>query len=161
MKHRILFVCTGNICRSPMGEFILKDLVTKRGLADQFEIASAAVTTEEIGNPIYPPARQKLSQYGIGTPDNELGVGKKRARQLTRRDYETYDLLIGMDDWNMRGMRQIAGGDPYGKLHMMLDYTDRPGEAIDDPWYTRDFETAYREIREGCEGLLEAVSGKT
>ncbi len=112
---RVLFVCHGNICRSPMAEFILKDLVKKAGLEDQFSIASAATSTEEIGNPVYPPARRKLAQHGISCEG-------KRARQLRREDYEDWDLLIGMDQANIRNMRRICGGDPEGKIHLMLEY---------------------------------------
>lgn len=152
----VLFVCTGNICRSPMAEFMLKDMVTKLHCADDFRIASAAITTEEIGNPIYPPAKKKLAENGIGVPGNELGVFAKRARQMTRRDYREYDHLIGMDDWHVRGMTAISGGDPEGKIHKLLDFTDTGG-SIADPWYTRDFETAYREIELGLQGFLSSL----
>ena len=112
---RVLFVCHGNICRSPMAEFVLKDLVKKAGLEDQFSIASAATSTEEIGNPVYPPARRKLAQHGISCEG-------KRARQLRREDYEDWDLLIGMDQANIRNMRRICGGDSEGKIHLMMEY---------------------------------------
>ena len=146
---RILFVCHGNICRSPMAEFVMKDLVRKAGLEDAFYIESAATSTEEIGNEVYPPARRKLAEHGISCKG-------KTARQMTRGDYERFDLLIGMDSWNIRNMHNICGGDPDGKIHQLLDYTDRPGE-IADPWYTRDFETAWRDIQKGCQSLLEHV----
>ncbi len=143
----ILFICHGNICRSPMAEFVMKDLVKKAGLEGQFHIASAATSTEEIGNPVYPPARRKLAEHGIG-------CAGKTARQLKKDDYEKYDLLVGMDGANLRNMRRICGGDPDGKLHLLMEYTDRPGD-VDDPWYTDDFETTWRDVLAGCQGLLE------
>lgn len=146
---KILFVCHGNICRSPMAEFIMKDMVAKAGISDRFEIASAAVSSEEIGNPVYPPARRKLSEHGID-------CSGKRAQKLKREDYDYYDLLIGMDGGNLRNMNKICGGDPNGKLHLLLDYTVRRGEVA-DPWYTRDFDTAWRDIEEGCRALLEQL----
>ena len=115
---KILFVCHGNICRSPMAEFVMKDLVKKAGLTSQFQIASAATSREEIGNPVYPPARRKLAEHGIS-------CAGKTARQLTRADYGAYDLLIGMDQANLRNMRRICGGDPEGKIHLLLEYADR------------------------------------
>ena len=129
---KILFVCHGNICRSPMAEFVMKDLVQKAGLADHFYIESAATSTEEIGNEVYPPAKRKLAEHGISCKG-------KTARQMTRSDYQRFDLLIGMDDWNIRNMTRIAGGDPEGKIHKLLDYTVRKGDVA-DPWYTGDFE---------------------
>ena len=130
---RVLFVCHGNICRSPMAEFIMKDLVQKAGLSSQFEIASAATSTEEIGNPVYPPARRKLAEHGIG-------CSGKTARQMRREDYSRWDLLIGMDRANLRRMQQICGGDPDA-----------------DPWYSGDFDTAWTDVLEGCEGLLRTL----
>ena len=147
---RILFICHGNICRSPMAEFVMKDLVKKAGLAAQFHIASAATSREEIGNPVYPPARRKLAEHGIA-------CGGHAARQLTARDYDAYDLLIGMDSANLRNMGRICGGDPAGKLHLLLDYTDRPGDVA-DPWYTGDFQATWRDVLAGCRGLLRAVT---
>ena len=147
--RNILFVCHGNICRSPMAEFVMRDLVEKAGLAAEFHIASAATSTEEIGNPVYPPARRKLAEHGIS-------CAGKTSRQLTRADYDRYDLLIGMDRANMRNMNRICGGDPEGKLHLLMEYTDRPGEVA-DPWYTGDFETTWRDVLAGCEGLLRAA----
>ena len=147
---RILFVCHGNICRSPMAEFVMKDLVQKAGLEAQFHIESAATSTEEIGNPVYPPARRKLAEHGID-------CAGKTARQLTNADYDQFDLLIGMDQANLRNMHRICGGDFAGKLHLLMDYTDRPGDVA-DPWYTDDFETTWRDVLEGCEGLLRAVT---
>ena len=148
---KVLFVCHGNICRSPMAEFVLKDLVKKAGLEDQFSIASAATSTEEIGNPVYPPARRKLAQYGISCEG-------KRARQLRREDYEDWDLLIGMDQANIRNMRRICGGDPEEKIHLMLDYAGRSGQEVADPWYTGDFEATWQDVLSGCQGLLAAVT---
>ena len=148
-KYRILFVCHGNICRSPMAEFVMKDLVEKAGVAQQFLIESAATSTEEIGNSVYPPARRKLAEHGISCQG-------KTARQMTRLDYGRYDLLIGMDSWNIRNMRAISGGDPEGKIHMLMDYTNRPGDVA-DPWYTGDFEATWRDVLEGCESLLSQL----
>ena len=147
--YRILFICHGNICRSPMAEFVMKDVVKKAGLADQFSIASAATSTEEIGNPVYPPARRMLAKHGID-------CAGKTARQMTRQDYQRYDLLIGMDGANLRNMRRICGGDPEDKLRLLLEYTDRPGDVA-DPWYTGDFESTWRDVDEGCRGLLAAL----
>ena len=151
---RILFTCWGNICRSPMAEFIMKDLVEKSGLSSEFEIASAATSTEEIGNGVYPPAKAELARHGIGVPGNELGVSLKRARQMTRGDYDKYDYIIGMENLNLGYMNRILGGDPEGKVHLMMDFTDHP-EDIDDPWYTGDFTGVYKQISEGCECLLK------
>ena len=148
-KYRILFVCHGNICRSPMAEFVMRDLVEKAGVAQQFLIESAATSTEEIGNSVYPPARRKLAEHGISCQG-------KTARQMTRLDYGRYDLLIGMDSWNIRNMRAISGGDPEGKIRMLMDYTNRPGDVA-DPWYTDDFEATWRDVLEGCEALLSQL----
>ena len=130
---KIIFLCHGNICRSPMAEFVMKDLVDKAGLSDQFEIASAATSTEEIGNPVYPPARQ-----------------------MTRRDYETYDYLIAMDYNNLRNMARFVGGDPEHKVSLLMDHTRRPGDVA-DPWYTGDFEATWQDVLEGCTALLEEL----
>ena len=130
-----------------MAEFVMKDLVAKAGRTDDFVIESAATSTEEIGNSVYPPARRKLAEHGIGCQG-------KTARQMTRSDYGRYDLLIGMDSYNIRNMRNIAGGDPEGKIRMLMDYTKRPGDVA-DPWYTGDFEATWRDVLEGCEALLE------
>ena len=143
---RILFVCHGNICRSPMAEFVMKDMVARAGRQAEFYIESAATSTEEIGNAVYPPARRKLAEHGIGCEG-------KRARQLTRADYDRFDLLIGMDDWNLRNMHRICGGDPEDKMYLLMDFTDRPGEVA-DPWYTGDFEATWRDVVEGCEGII-------
>lgn len=144
--HRVLFICHGNICRSPMAEFVMKDLVRKAELAEEFSIASAATSTEEIGNPIYPPARRKLAEHGIG-------CAGKTARQLRREDYDRFDLLIGMDGANLRNMRRICGGDPDGKLQLLLHYTGQTHDVA-DPWYTDDFDAAWRDIESGCRALL-------
>lgn len=148
---KILFVCHGNICRSPMAEFVMKDLVQKAGLTRQFLIASAATSTEEIGSPVYPPARRKLSEHGISCQG-------KAARQLRRKDYAEYDLLIGMDQENLRNMRCICSGDPEGKIHLLLEFAGRSGE-VSDPWYTGDFDAAWRDIEAGCRGLLRRLAG--
>ena len=146
---KILFVCHGNICRSPMAEYVMKDLVQKAGLENQFQIASAATSREEIGNPVYPPARRKLAEHGIS-------CGGHAARQLTRSDYGAYDLLIGMDRANLRNMERICGGDPDGKLHLLMEFTGRPGEVA-DPWYTGDFESTWRDVSQGCAALLDQI----
>ena len=142
----ILFVCWGNICRSPMCEYMMKDLVKRKGIADEFYIESAATSTEEIGNGVYPPAKRKLASVGIS-------CNEKRARQLTKADYSKFDYIIGMEDLNMRYMLRILGGDPDGKLYNLLDFTDHP-RAIADPWYTGDFDQTYDDIVEGLDGFL-------
>ena len=145
---KILFVCLGNICRSPMAEFVMKDMVKRAGLEQEFSIASAATSNEELGNPVYPPARRKLAEHG-------LGCDGKTARQITAEDFETYDLLIGMDQSNLRNMQRLAG-DNGGKVHLLLDFTDRPGEVA-DPWFTGNFDATWRDVEEGCRGLLRYV----
>ena len=149
---KILFVCHGNICRSPMAEFVMKDLVQKAGLETQFHIASAATSAEEIGNPVYPPARRKLAEHGISCTGHA-------ARQLRREDYEDWDLFIGMDEANLRNMRRLFSGDPAGKCSLLLSHTHRSGEVA-DPWYTGDFEATRRDIAEGCQGLLASLAGQ-
>lgn len=146
---KVIFICHGNICRSPMAEFILKDLVKKHGLEDMFYIASAATSTEEIGNPVYPPARRKLMEHGISCEG-------KRARQMTRADYDKFDYLLAAEERNLINMKRITGGDPDGKMYRILDFSDRPGN-IADPWYSGDFDTAYRDILRGCEAFLHRV----
>ena len=146
---KILFICHGNICRSPMGEFVMKDLVKKAGLEEHFSIASAATSTEEIGNSVYPPARRKLAEHGIS-------CAGKTARQLTKADYQRYDLLIGMDRANIRNMNRICGGDPEGKIHLLLEYAGRT-EEVADPWYTGDFEATWQDVLAGCTGILESL----
>lgn len=151
---KILFLCHGNICRSPMAEFIFKDLVRKCGRAEEFEVASCATSREEIwngvGNPVYPPAREELAKHGIG-------CAGKRAVQLTKADYNHYDLLIGMDENNIRNMMRILGADPEGKVRKLMDYTGRGGDVA-DPWYSDRFDIAYRDIEEGCKALLEHLT---
>ena len=148
---KVLFICHGNICRSPMAEFVLKDMVSGAGLADRFYIASAATSTEEIwngvGNPVHTGTRNQLKRYGIS-------VEGKRARLLTNKDYKDYDYLIGMDQWNMRNMKRILGDDPDHKLSLLLDYSEHPRD-IADPWYTGDFEQTFSDIDEGCKALLQ------
>ena len=152
MKHdtcNILMVCHGNICRSPMAEFVMKDLVERAGMAERFHIESAATSTEEIGNPVYPPARRMLERHG-------LSCRGKTARQMTHSDYDRFDIIIGMDAWNMRNMAAITGGDPDGKMHRMLDFTQRPGDVA-DPWYTGNFDATWRDVTEGCDALLNWI----
>ena len=133
-----------------MAEFVMKDLVKQAGHEEDFYIESAATSTEEIGNEVYPPAKRKLAEHGIGCKG-------KTARQMTRKDYERFDLLIGMDTWNIRNMTRICGGDPKGKIQMLLDFTNRPGDVA-DPWYTGNFEATWRDVLEGCTCLLKLLS---
>ena len=149
---RILFVCLGNICRSPMAEYVMRDLVRQAGLEDQVQVASSATSREELGNPVYPPARRKLAEHGIACEGHA-------ARQMTAADYDRFDLLIGMDQNNLRNMNRICGGDPQHKLRMLMDYTDRPGEVA-DPWYTGDFERTWQDVLAGCQGLLEQLESR-
>ena len=149
---KILFICYGNICRSTMAEFFMKDLVEKSGLSHCFHIESAATSNEEIGNPVHHGTRKKLAEHGIS-------CAGKTARQMTAADYDRFDLLIGMDNDNFRQMTRICGGDPEGKLHLLLDYTNRPGEVA-DPWYTGNFEATWRDVSEGCTNLLTQLSEK-
>ena len=135
-----------------MAEFVMKDLVKKAGLESQFHIESAATSTEELGNPVYPPARRKLGEHGIDCTG-------KTARQLKNRDYDQFDLLIGMDRANLRNMHRICGGDFEGKIHLLMEYTGRPGEVA-DPWYTGDFETTWRDVLAGCQGLLDSLRSR-
>lgn len=147
---RVLFVCLGNICRSPMAEFIMKSIISERGLSDRFYIASAATSTEEIwngvGNPVYPPAKQELAKHGISCEG-------KRAVQITKADYGKYDYILGMEECNIRNILRIVGKDPEHKVKLLLDYSDHPRD-IADPWYTGNFESTYRDVVEGCEGFL-------
>ncbi|MBU5626651.1 low molecular weight phosphotyrosine protein phosphatase [Oscillibacter sp. MSJ-2] len=145
--HRILFVCHGNICRSPMAECLLKDMVRNR--SGDFLISSAATSTEEIGNPIHPGTRRKLKEMGVPLCGH-------RAVQLTPRDYGLYDWILGMDSANIRNILRITGGDPKEKVRRLLDFSKRPRD-IADPWYTGDFDVTYEDIREGCIALLQAL----
>ena len=151
---RIMFVCHGNICRSPMAEIIFKDMIKRRGLSDEFIVASSATSTEEIygsiGNPVYPPAKAELSRHG-------LECGGKRAVQLRKDDRDKYDLFIGMDNANIRNMSRILGGAE-DKIRRLMDYTERGGE-VSDPWYSGRFDEAYRDIYDGCAALLESLIG--
>ena len=149
---KILFICHGNICRSPMAEFVLKDMIQKRNLADHFHIASAATSTEEIwngvGNPVYPPAREELAKHGIS-------CAGKRAVQVTKADYAKYDYLICMDSNNVRNLSRIIGPDKENKVSLLLDYAGREGQTIADPWIPGNFAVTYADVVEGCEGLLK------
>ena len=147
---RVMFVCHGNICRSPMAEFVMKDLVKKAGLEHQFDIASAAVSREELGNPVYPPAKAELARHGISCEG-------KRAVQLSPFDYDKYDLFIGMDSMNIRNMHRILGGDPDDKIRKLMDYTSKGGDVA-DPWYTGRFDVTYRDVYDGCVGLLSKLT---
>ena len=149
---KILFICHGNICRSPMAEFMLKDMVKKAGEEENFTISSMAATREEIGNDLYPPAKRKLREKGI--PFSPRG-----ARQMTRTDYEKFDYIIGMDEENLYDMRRICGGDPEKKISLLLDWTDTPRDVA-DPWYTGNFEATYRDLDAGCNALLQKLLEK-
>ena len=150
---KIMFVCHGNICRSPMAEFIFKNMIVQNGTENNFFVISSATSTEEIwngiGNPVYPPAREELARHGIE-------CGGKRAVQLQKSDYEKYDLFIGMDSANIRNMHRILGGDPNNKIHKLMEYTSRGGDVA-DPWYSGRFDIAYRDIYDGCEALLKEL----
>ena len=152
----VLFVCWGNICRSPMCEFVFKNMVEKEGLASSFHIESRATHTDEIwngrGNPVYPPAREKLAEHGISCEG-------KRALLLTKADYKNFDYIIGMDDLNKRWMPRILGGDPDGKVSLLLDFTDHP-RGVADPWYTGDFDVTYRDVVEGCTAFLKYLKNE-
>lgn len=154
MMIKIMFVCHGNICRSPMAEFVLKDMVKRRGLEKNFIIASSATSTEEIwngiGNPVYPPAKAVLESHGI----NSSG---KRVVQLKASDYNKYDLFIGMDNANIRNMTRILGGDKDNKIHKLMEYTGSSAD-VSDPWYTHDFDRCYKDIYAGCQALLESFN---
>ena len=150
---KILFVCIGNICRSTMAEFVMRDMVNRRGLGAQIVVSSAGTSDEEEGNPVHYGTRRKLASVGVPVDPT------KRARQMTRDDYRKYDLLIGMEVRNVTNMRRISGGDPDGKIRRLLDYSDRPRD-IADPWYTGNFDVTYDDIVEGCEALLNALAGE-
>lgn len=150
----IMFVCHGNICRSPMAEFIMKKLVADEGLSRSFYISSSATSTEEIwngkGNPIYPPARRELKNQGIPFDQG------KRAVQLRPDDYERYDYIVGMDSMNIRNIMRIIGDDKQGKVHKLMDFTSRKGDVA-DPWYSNRFDIAFNDIFDGCKGLLKEI----
>lgn len=145
----IMFVCLGNICRSPMAEFLFRDMVNKKGLGNNFHIASSATSTEEIGNPVHHGTRNKLKEHGISTEG-------KYAVQLTKKDYDKYDYLIGMEERNIINMHKIVGSDPKHKIKRLLDFT-LEGRDIADPWYTGNFDQTYNDIYEGCEALLDHI----
>ena len=147
---KILFVCHGNICRSPMAEFVMKDLLNKKGIAGQFEIASAATSTEEIGNPVYPSAKRKLKEHGISCEG-------KTARQMTKKDYAYYDYIIAMDRLNLRNMPRFVGNDPDNKISLLMDFTNHPGDVA-DPWYTGDFDATLNDVCEGCVGIIKKLN---
>ena len=146
---KILFVCHGNICRSPMAEFVMKDLVEKNHRQNDFFIASAATSREELGNPVYPPARRIMEQHGIDCRG-------KYARQITMHDYEKYDLLIGMDKYNIANMKRFFGGDPENKISLLLQWANIDREVA-DPWYSGDFEATWQDVNTGCKALLEQL----
>lgn len=148
-KMKIMFVCHGNICRSPMAEFIFKDITNRAGRAGDFLISSAATSTEEIGNPIYPPARRELLRQGIPFTERE-------AVQIRRSDYDKYDLFVVMDSNNYRNLMRIFGEDKQGKVKRMMDYTSRGGDVA-DPWYTGNFDATYLDISEACLGLFDSL----
>ncbi len=146
---KILFVCLGNICRSPMAEFILKDMVKKRGLESEFYIESAGTSNEEEGNPVHYGTRRKLSEVGINTSG-------KYARQMERSDYEKFDYIIGMEEYNIKSILRIVGEDKENKVYRLLDFSNNPRD-IADPWYTHNFDITYNDIVEGCNGLLDKL----
>ena len=151
-KISILFICLGNICRSPMAEYFMKDLVEKEGIDWAFHIESAATSREELGNPAYPPARRELQKHGISCAGHA-------ARQMTRSDYDRFDYLICMENANIRNALRITGGDTEGKISRLLDHTERPGDVA-DPWYTGDFQATWRDVSEGCTALLHQLRQK-
>lgn len=146
---RVLWVCWGNICRSPIGEYVLKDMVKKMGMEDQYYIESAATSTEEIGNPVYPPARAELRKHGISCEGH-------RARQVRPTDYEKFDIIVAMEDIHVKIMKdRFFGGDPEHKIHLCMDFAGKPGMPVDDPWYTGRFEEVYGQIYEACKGIID------
>lgn len=152
MKIKVLFICHGNICRSPMAEYIFKDMVKKLNIAEKFYIESAATSREELGNGVYPPAKRKLNSVGISCDDHH-------ARQITKADYDDFDFLIVMEQFNIRNLQRIISSDPDKKVFKLLDFTGS-GRDIADPWYTGDFDTTYREINEGLTAFLKHLRDK-
>ena len=146
---KILFVCHGNICRSPMAEFVMKRLVRERGIERDFIIESAATSREELGNPVYPPARRMLARHGIS-------CSGKNAVRMTKSDYDKYDYIVAMDSMNVRNIMRIIGSDTKSKVSMLLDFTDHP-RSVADPWYTGDFDSTYSDVTEGCQALLNTI----
>jgi len=146
---KILFVCHGNICRSPMAELVFKKMAADAGLSGEFEVESRATSAEELGNPVYPPARAELLRHGISSDG-------KYAIQLSRSDYSKYDLLIGMDSANIRNMHRLFGGDPDRKIRKLMEYTSCGGDVA-DPWYTGDFDITYKDILSGCTELMKIL----
>ena len=149
-RNKILFICHGNICRSPMAEFVMRSLVGKNGLSDEFEIASAAVSSEEEGNPVYPPVKRILNANGIDCHG-------KYAYKLQKKDYDYYDLLICMDKSNVNNLLRIIGTDYKNKIKLLMDYTDTPGDVA-DPWYSGNFDLTWNDINAGCRGLLKFLN---
>ena len=149
---KILFVCHGNICRSPMAEFVMKDIVRKEGAESLFEIASAAVSAEELGNPVYPPVKKLLSEHGID-------CSEKRAYKMQAQDYDKYDILICMDVSNLKNMKRICGGDNRGKMHLLMGFAGSDADVA-DPWYTRDFDATWRDVNKGCRALYKSIMNK-
>lgn len=145
---KILFVCLGNICRSPMAEYMFKDMLKKAGLEGDFHVSSAAVCSDEVGNPVYPPARRKLAEHGISCDGHA-------AHKMTRAEYDDYDFIICMDGANLHALRRLTGGDPEGKISLLLDHCGRDGQEVADPWYTGNFDVAWNDIDEGLKGLLK------
>ena len=146
---KILFVCHGNICRSPMAEFVMKRMVKEEKLSGEFEIASAATSTEELGNPVYPPARKIMAEHGISSAG-------KTSRQMTAHDYEYYDYIVAMDTNNLRNMRRFVGTDPQRKVSLLMEHTG-DSRDVKDPWYTGDFEATWEDVNAGCRALLEKL----
>ena len=147
---KILFVCHGNICRSPMAEFVMKEMVKNSGLQERIYIESAATSTEELGNPVYPPARKIMAQHGIDCKN-------KTARQITRADYDNFDYIVAMDEYNIRNMRRFFGNDPENKVSLLLSWANENREVA-DPWYTGDFEATWQDVSRGCAALLRTLS---
>ena len=150
--NRILFICWGNICRSTMAEFVMKDMVAKANLEKEIFVESAGTSTEELGNDTYIGTKKKLRQMGID-------FAPRQARQMTKADYEEFDYLIGMEKLNLQHMKRIAGGDNGGKMACLMDYTDMP-HAIADPWYTQDFDASFADVEEGCRALLQHIKSR-